>query len=327
MEKLEIGIIGGAGYTAGELIRLLLNHPETNINFVYSTSNAGNKLYQVHQDLIGNTEINFTSEINEEVDVLFLCLGHGNSKAFLEKNSFSADTKIIDLSNDFRLLADKYFEGKEFVYGLPELQKEAIKEAKYIANPGCFATALQLAILPLVANGLLNNDVHINAVTGATGAGTSLSSTTHFTYRDNNFSHYKAFSHQHLGEINQTVNLLQANFKSEINFMPNRGNFSRGIFATSYTKFEGSIEEAKKMYEAYYKAAAFTFVSDTDIHLKQVVNTNKCVIHLVKHKNKLLITSVIDNLLKGASGQAIQNMNLMHGFEETLGLHLKANYF
>jgi N-acetyl-gamma-glutamyl-phosphate reductase len=327
MKKLEIGIIGGAGYTAGELIRLLLNHPETSINFVYSTSNAGNKLYQVHQDLIGTTEMRFTSKINGEVDVLFLCLGHGNSKAFLENNTFSADTKIIDLSNDFRLLADKNFEGKEFVYGLPELQKESIKEAKYIANPGCFATALQLAILPLAANGLLNNDVHINAVTGATGAGTSLSATTHFTYRDNNFSHYKAFNHQHLGEINQTVQLLQADFMSEINFMPNRGNFSRGIFATSYTKFEGSIEEAKKMYQAYYKAAAFTFVSDTDIHLKQVVNTNKCVLHIVKHNNKLLITSVIDNLLKGASGQAIQNMNLMCGFEETLGLHLKANYF
>ena len=246
MKKLEIGIIGGAGYTAGELIRLLLNHPETSINFVYSTSNAGNKLYQVHQDLIGTTEMRFTSKINGEVDVLFLCLGHGNSKAFLENYTFSANTKIIDLSNDFRLLADKNFEGKEFVYGLPELQKESIKEAKYIANPGCFATALQLAILPLAANGLLNNDVHINAVTGATGAGTSLSATTHFTYRDNNFSHYKAFSHQHLGEINQTVNLLQADFKSEINFMPNRGNFSRGIFATSYTKFEGSIEKAKK---------------------------------------------------------------------------------
>jgi len=327
MKKIEIGIIGGAGYTAGELIRLLLNHPETNINFVYSTSNAGNKLYQVHQDLIGTTEMRFTSKINGEVDVLFLCLGHGNSKAFLENNTFSADTKIIDLSNDFRLLADKNFEGKEFVYGLPELQKESIKEAKYIANPGCFATALQLAILPLAANGLLNNDVHINAVTGATGAGTSLSVTTHFTNRDNNFSHYKAFSHQHLGEINQTVNLLQPDFKSEINFMPNRGNFSRGIFATSYTEFEGSIEDAKKMYQAYYKAAAFTFVSDMDIHLKQVVNTNKCVLHLIKHNNKLLITSVIDNLLKGASGQAIQNMNLMYGFEENLGLNLKANYF
>jgi N-acetyl-gamma-glutamyl-phosphate reductase len=259
--------------------------------------------------------------------VLFLCLGHGNSTAFLQNNSFSENTKIIDLSNDFRLVADKNFEGKEFIYGLPELQKEAIQKATYIANPGCFATALQLAILPLAANKLLKNDVHINAVTGATGAGTSLSKTTHFTWRDNNFSHYKAFTHQHLGEVNQTVNQLQSDFSSEINFVPNRGNFSRGIFATVYTKFEGTIEEAKELYKNYYKDAAFTFVSDEEIHLKQVVNTNKCLLHLVKHENKLLITSTIDNLLKGASGQAIQNMNLMYGFEESKGIQLKANYF
>jgi N-acetyl-gamma-glutamyl-phosphate reductase len=327
MKKLEVGIIGGAGYTAGELIRLLLQHPETNINFVYSTSNANNKLYKVHQDLVGSTEISFTSDINTAVAVLFLCLGHGNSTAFLEKNSFSENTKIIDLSNDFRLLANKHFQGKDFVYGLPELDKEIIKTAKYIANPGCFATALQLAILPLAANELLHNDVHINAVTGATGAGTSLSATTHFTYRENNFSHYKAFNHQHLEEINQTVQQLQTNFNAEINFLPNRGNFSRGIFATTYTKYDGTIEEAITLYKAYYKDAAFTFVSDEEIHLKQVVNTNKCFIHLVKHGNKLLITSTIDNLLKGASGQAIQNLNLMYGFEETLGLNLKASYF
>jgi len=324
---LEVGIIGGAGYTAGELIRLLLNHPKTNINFVYSTSNAGNKIYKVHQDLIGSTEISFTNSINSEVDVLFLCLGHGNSTAFLKNHSFSSNTKIIDLSNDFRLLKDQKFDGKEFVYGLPELQKEKIKNAKYIANPGCFATALQLAILPLAANNLLNNDLHINAVTGATGAGTSLSSTTHFTWRDNNFSHYKAFNHQHLGEIHQTVNQLQSNFNAEINFMPNRGNFSRGIFATTYIKFEGSIEEAKSIYHNYYKEAVFTFVSENDIHMKQVVNTNKCLLHLIKHDTKLLITSTIDNLLKGASGQAIQNMNLMVGFDEMVGLNLKANYF
>jgi N-acetyl-gamma-glutamyl-phosphate reductase len=324
---LDIGIIGGAGFTAGELIRLLLNHPETNINFVYSTSNAGNKIYKVHQDLIGTTEMNFTNEVNPDIDLLFLCLGHGNSTTFLNKNIFSKNTKIIDLSNDFRLLNDKNFGGKEFIYGLPELQKETIKGAKYIANPGCFATALQLAILPLASNSLLHTDVHINAVTGATGAGTALSATTHFTYRDNNFSHYKAFNHQHLGEINQTVQQLQSSFNSEINFVPNRGNFSRGIFSTTYTKYDGSIAAAIKMYKAYYKDAAFTFVSDEEIHLKQVVNTNKCLLHLAKHGNKLLITSVIDNLLKGASGQAVQNMNLMYGFEETLGLHLKASYF
>jgi N-acetyl-gamma-glutamyl-phosphate reductase len=324
---LEIGIIGGAGYTAGELIRLLLNHPEANINFVYSTSNAGNKLHKVHKDLIGSTEISFTSQINTKVDTLFLCLGHGNSTTFLENNNFSKNTKIIDLSNDFRLFADKKFEGKDFVYGLPELDKTVIKTAKYIANPGCFATALQLAILPLAAKGLLNNDIHINAVTGATGAGTSLSATTHFTYRDNNFSHYKAFNHQHLGEINQTVNQLQANFNAEINFVPNRGNFSRGIFATTYTKYDGSLDDAVKIYKEYYKDAAFTFVSDEEIHLKQVINTNKCLIHLAKHGTKLLITSTIDNLLKGASGQAVQNLNLMYDFEETLGLNLKASYF
>ena len=324
---LEIGIIGGAGYTAGELIRLLLNHPEANINFVYSTSNAGNKLHKVHKDLIGSTEISFTSQINTKVDTLFLCLGHGNSTTFLENNNFSKNTKIIDLSNDFRLLADKNLGGKDFVYGLPELDKTVIKTAKYIANPGCFATALQLAILPLAAKGLLNNDIHINAVTGATGAGTSLSATTHFTYRDNNYSHYKAFNHQHLGEINQTVNQLQANFNAEINFVPNRGNFSRGIFATTYTKYDGSLDDAVKIYKEYYKDAAFTFVSDEEIHLKQVINTNKCLIHLAKHGTKLLITSTIDNLLKGASGQAVQNLNLIYGFEETLGLNLKASYF
>jgi N-acetyl-gamma-glutamyl-phosphate reductase len=324
---LEIGIIGGAGYTAGELIRLLLNHPKANINFVFSTSNAGNKLYKVHQDLMGSTEISFTSEVNSNIDVLFLCLGHGNSTSFLKKHPFSSTTKIIDLSNDFRLTKDKNLEEKSFVYGLPELQKDAIKKADYIANPGCFATALQLAILPLAANNLLQDDVHIHAVTGATGAGTSLSKTTHFTWRDNNFSHYKAFNHQHLGEIHQTVQQLQTNFNSDINFVPNRGNFSRGIFATTYTRFEGSLKDAKNLYKAYYKDAAFTFVSDESIHLKQVVNTNKCIIQLEKHDNKLLITSTIDNLLKGASGQAVQNMNLMYDFEETLGLNLKASYF
>ena len=327
MKKLEIGIIGGAGYTAGELIRLLLQHPKANLNFIYSTSNAGNKVYKVHQDLIGDTEISFTSKINPDVDLLFLCLGHGNSTAFLANNTFSEQTKIIDLSSDFRLIADKNFEGKEFVYGLPETQKEAIKKANYIANPGCFATALQLAILPLAAHKLLSNDIHINAVTGATGAGTSLSNTTHFTWRDNNFSHYKAFTHQHLGEIHQMVQQLQSDFEGEINFVPNRGNFSRGIFATVYTKYEGTIEEAKKLYKEYYKEAAFTVVSDEEVHLKQVVNTNKCLIHLLKHENKLLISSTIDNLLKGASGQAVQNMNLMYGFEETAGLQLKATYF
>jgi N-acetyl-gamma-glutamyl-phosphate reductase len=324
---IQVGIIGGAGYTAGELIRLLLNHSETKIDFVYSTSNAGNKVSKVHQDLIGSTDLEFTSSINPEVDVLFLCLGHGNSKSFLEKNQFSTKTKIIDLSNDFRLNVDKDFNGKTFVYGLPELQKGAIKNANYIANPGCFATAIQLALLPLAHANMITDDVHVNAVTGSTGAGTSLSETTHFTWRDNNFSFYKPFTHQHLGEINQSVKQLQKSFSSEILFIPNRGNFSRGIFATAYTKYDGSLESAKSLYKRYYENAAFTFVSDEEIHLKQVVNTNKCLIHLHKYQNQLLITSIIDNLLKGASGQAIQNMNLMFGFPETEGLLLKANFF
>lgn len=324
---IEVGIIGGAGFTAGELIRLLLNHPKTNINFVFSTSNAGNKLSHVHQDLVGSTEIKFTQEINENIDVLFLCLGHGNSSKFLHENSFSDTTKIIDLSNDFRLNPDAVFEGKHFIYGLPELQKEAIKNAQYIANPGCFATAIQLALLPLASKELLKNDVHINAVTGATGAGTSLSKTTHFTWRDNNFSYYKPFVHQHLGEIEQSVKSLQNDFSADINFMPNRGNFSRGIFATAYTKFDGTLEEATAIYQSFYKDAVFTHLSENQLHLKQVVNTNKCLIHLYKYGNKLLITSEIDNLLKGASGQAIHNMNLMFGLAEDTGLQLKATYF
>ena len=324
---IQVGIIGGAGYTAGELIRLLLHHPKAAINFVYSTSNAGNKISKIHQDLVGSIDLNFTDIINPKVDVLFLCLGHGNSKVFLENNSFSKATKIIDLGNDFRLNVDSVFQGKQFVYGLPELQKEAIINANYIANPGCFATAIQLELLPLANANLLSEDVHVNAVTGATGAGTSLSETTHFTWRDNNFSHYKPFTHQHLGEINQSVKTLQQDYDAEIVFLPNRGNFSRGIFATAYTNFEGSLEEAKALFTAFYKNAKFTFISDEEIHLKQVVNTNKCLIHLHKYNGKLLITSVIDNLLKGASGQAIQNMNLMFGFEETEGLNLKATIF
>lgn len=324
---VHVGIVGGAGYTAGELIRLLLNHSEVNINFIYSTSNAGNKIYKIHQDLVGVTDIEFTQKINSNVDVLFLCLGHGNSNLFLEKNKFSDSTKIIDLSNDFRLFDDKILDNKEFIYGLPEFQIEKIKKAKYIANPGCFATAIQLAILPLASNNLLKEDIHVNAVTGATGAGTSLSKTTHFAWRDNNFSHYKTFTHQHLDEINQTINQLQSDFNSEINFIPNRGNFSRGIYATTYTKFDGNIEDAKILYSDFYKNAAFTFISEDPINLKQVVNTNKCLIHLLKHNNKLLITSTIDNLIKGASGQAIHNMNLMFGFKETEGLNLKATYF
>ena len=324
---IQVGIVGGAGYTAGELIRILLNHSHAEINFVFSTSNAGNHLSKVHQDLVGETDLSFSSEVNLEVDVLFLCLGHGNSKAFLAKNEFSKYTKIIDLSNDFRLLKDNHFKGKDFVYGLPELNKASIKTANFTANPGCFATAIQLTLLPLAQAGLLKSDVHVNATTGATGAGTSLSKTTHFTWRDNNFSSYKVFSHQHLDEIEQSVHQLNQNFSSEINFIPNRGDFSRGVFASVYTYFDGELEQAKGLFEDFYKDDDFTVLSEDPIHLKQVVNTNKCILHLSKHKNKLLITSIIDNLLKGASGQAVQNMNLMFGLDEKEGLRLKASYF
>jgi len=313
---IRAGIIGGAGYTAGELIRLIINHAHVKLDFVYSTSNAGNDIHKVHRDLLGDIDMKFSNSINPNIDVLFLCLGHGNSSAFLKENEFSATTKIIDLSNDFRLTKDSVFHGKEFIYGLPELSKEEIIKAQYIANPGCFATAIQLALLPLAKACLLKDDVHVNAVTGATGAGVSLSGTTHFSWRDNNFSHYKAFDHQHLGEINENIKRLQADFNGEVIFVPNRGNFSRGIFATAYTKYDGSLEDAKDLYTSFYNEAVFTHVSEQDIFLKQVVNTNKCLIHLKKHNNKLLVSSIIDNLLKGASGQAIQNMNLMFGLSE-----------
>ncbi|RMB56946.1 N-acetyl-gamma-glutamyl-phosphate reductase [Dokdonia sinensis] len=323
---VKVGIIGGAGYTAGELIRLLINHPKVEIAFVYSTSNAGNRVGDVHQDLAW-LDLKFTDYVQTDVDVVFLCLGHGNSGAFLKKHSFSDGTKIIDLSNEFRLKEDAHFLGKDFVYGLPELNKEAIKKAQNIVNPGCFATAIQLALLPLAQSGKLTTDVHVNAVTGATGAGTSPSATSHFPWRDNNFSHYKAFNHQHLGEIGESVKQLQNDFDKEILFIPNRGDFSRGIFATAYTDFDETLEEAYELYNEFYQGSPFTKVNQKPLHLKQVVNTNYCFIHLEKHGNKLLITSILDNLLKGASGQAVENMNLMFGWEQTEGLKLKANYF
>ncbi|WP_031425906.1 N-acetyl-gamma-glutamyl-phosphate reductase [Flavimarina sp. Hel_I_48] len=324
---IQAGIAGGAGYTAGELIRILVNHPHVELNFVYSTSNAGNLLSDVHQDLLGSTEIRFSDTINTEVDVLFLCLGHGTSKRFLEENHFTEKTVIIDLSNDFRLKADTEFQGREFIYGLTELNRDKIKQACSIANPGCFATAIQLALLPLAENKLISDAVHITGVTGATGAGTSLSDTTHYTWRDNNFSYYKAFTHQHLGEIYQTLSSLQRNFDQKVHFLPHRGNFSRGIFVTAYTKYDGSLEDAKALYSDFYKDAPFTFVSEKELHLKQVVNTNKCFLHVHKEDGMLLITSIIDNLTKGASGQAVENMNLIFGLPQTEGLNLKANFF
>ncbi|WP_282075157.1 N-acetyl-gamma-glutamyl-phosphate reductase [Maribacter aquivivus] len=323
---IKAGIIGGSGYTGGELIRILLNHPAAEIDFVYSTTRAGKKVTTAHPDLLGTTDLEFTGNVNLNVNVVFLCLGHGNSTAFLKEHSFSTDTIIIDLSNDFRLVADANFDGKQFVYGLPELNKSEIENAKYIANPGCFATAIQLALLPLAKANLLENEVHINAVTGSTGAGVSPSATSHFSWRNNNVSWYKPFTHQHLGEINESLHSLQEN-TGNLFFMPNRGNFTRGILATSYTKFDGDLSEAKILYQHFYKDAVFTQISDEPINLKQVVNTNQCHIHLHKHDDLLLVTSAIDNLLKGASGQAVQNMNLILGLEENLGLNLKAGVF
>ena len=322
----SVGIIGGSGFTGGELIRLVLNHPALELNFVYSTTRPGTPVSDTHHDLLGQTSLAFTSEINPQVAVLFLCLGHGNSAAFLAENSFSDETLIIDLSNDFRLEKDQTFQGRTFVYGLPEINRTAIENATAIANPGCFATAIQLALLPLAKAGKIKDTVHINATTGSTGAGVSLSPTTHFTWRNNNLSWYKPFTHQHLGEIGETLHQLQGK-TPDVLFLPQRGDFTRGIFATAYTPYDGTLEEAYALYENFYATTPFTQVSKKEVHLKLVNNTNQCFLHLHKHNDQLLITSVIDNLIKGASGQAIQNLNLMMGWEETLGLQLKSSIF
>lgn len=323
---IKTGIIGGSGYTGGELIRILLNHSEAEIDFVFSTTRAGKAVSSAHPDLLGTTDLKFTGTVNPNVDVVFLCLGHGYSTKFLNENHFSERTKIIDLSNDFRLSADSVLNGRKFIYGLPELNKTEIQDADCIANPGCFATAIQLGLLPLAKTGLLKTDVHVNAVTGSTGAGVSPSGTTHFSWRNNNVSWYKPFTHQHLGEINESLKSLQED-TGQLFFLPNRGNFTRGILATAYTQFEGSETEAIQLYRDFYNDAEFTQLAKEPIYLKQVVNTNQCHIHLHKHEDVLLITSAIDNLLKGASGQAVQNMNLMFGFEESEGLQLKAGVY
>lgn len=331
---IQIGIIGGSGYTGGELIRLLINHPAAEINFVYSRTKAGEPLYRAHEDLLGTTDLCFTDSVDPTIDLVFLCLGHGHSKDFLEKNPFSDATKIIDLSTDFRAKANASLLGKTFVYGLPEKNKSAIENAQFIANPGCFATALQLALLPLAKAQKLSHPVHINGTTGSTGAGIIPGETTHNSWRNNNLSWYKAFNHQHLGEVREQLSFAgtdgTAATRTELPpfyFIPNRGAFSRGIFATLYTEYQDTIEAAKALYNAYYEGAPYTHLSEFPIDLKQVTNTNQCHIHLHKHENQLLITVAIDNLLKGASGQAVQNMNLIFGWEETLGLQLKANRF
>ena len=325
--KVHAGIVGGAGYTGGEMLRILINHPNVEIAFVHSTSNAGNHVYDVHTDLFGDTDLKFAAELAYNIDVLFLCVGHGDAKKFLDANPIPDHIKIIDLSQDFRLAQSSKHKAKSFVYGLPELNRDAIKQANNIANPGCFATCLQLGLLPLAAKGLLKSEVHITATTGSTGAGQSPSATTHFTWRNDNLSVYKAFEHQHLNEVKQSLDQLQPADGRTINFVPYRGDFTRGIIASIYMDCDISGDEALRLYEEYYAGHPFTHVTKRNIDLKQVVNTNKCFVQVAKHGNKLLITSIIDNLLKGASGQAVQNMNLMFGLDETAGLKLKATAF
>jgi N-acetyl-gamma-glutamyl-phosphate reductase len=321
---IRTGIIGGAGYTAGELIRLLINHPDVEIVFVHSNSNAGNKITDVHTGLFGETDIVFTDEIAlESIDLLFFCTAHGDTRKFLENQPIPDALRIIDLSMDYRI-ADKTH---PFIYGLPELNHKEIRAAKYIANPGCFATCIQLALLPLAAHAMLNHDIHIHAITGSTGAGVKPSETSHFSWRNDNVSIYKPFTHQHLSEIKQSLTLLQPDMQGELLFIPVRGNFCRGIFATLYTECHESPDELLQLYNTYYKNHPFTFVTAKCPDLKQVVNTNKCLLHLQKHNDILLITSVIDNLLKGASGQAVHNMNLMYNLPETTGLQLKSSAF
>lgn len=336
-DKIKAGIIGGAGYTGGELLRILINHPSVEITFIHSNSNAGNFIYEVHADLFGDTELKFTDVFNHNIDVLFLCVGHGDARKFLEANPFPANVKIIDLSQDFRHTerSSIAYENagntpaatRNFIYGLPELQRDDIKNADNIANPGCFATCLQLGLLPLASKNLLNSEIHITATTGSTGAGQSLSPTSHFTWRNDNLSVYKAFDHQHLKEIKQSLKQLQNSFDQEVNFIPYRGDFTRGIIASIYLNSDLTAEEAVKLYTEYYASHPFTHVTTRNIDLKQIVNTNKCFIQVQKKGNKLFIISIMDNLLKGASGQAVQNMNLIFGLDETAGLKLKAAAF
>ncbi len=336
MTKIKIGIIGSAGYTGGELLRILINHPHADIVFAHSGSNAGNKISDVHTDLLGDTDLQFSETYRSDIDVLFLCVGHGDARKFLDANTFAPTIKIIDLSQDYRLRANTDYQGDTFVYGLPELNRDAIRSAQFIANPGCFATGIQLALLPLAAEGLLQNQIHINATTGSTGAGQKPSATSHFSWRSNNLSIYKAFEHQHLQEISESLDQLQPGFlpvgegtllqraMERINIIPQRGNFPRGILSAIYLDNTLSEDEVYALFESFYATHPFTHISKANIDLKQVVNTNKCLLHLEKHGDKLFVISIVDNLLKGASGQAVQNMNLMFGLEENAGLRLKS---
>lgn len=330
--KIRIGILGGAGYTGGELIRLLLNHSDAEIVFVNSGSNAGNKITDVHEGLLGETDLEFTDAMPfDKVDVVFFCFGHGKSEEFLKEHTIPSNVKIIDLAQDFRIAAPTH----DYVYGLPEIHKEEIKKCQHLANPGCFATCIQLGLLPLAKAKLLIYDVAVNAITGSTGAGQKPGATTHFSWRNNNMSVYKVFTHQHLHEIRQSLNELQGNMEASIDFIPYRGDFTRGIFCTEVVKFDGeegtpsnpTAEQLAKMYKDFYADAAFTHYVDKAIDMKQVVNTNKALVHIDKFGNKAVITSTIDNLLKGAVGQAVQNMNLMFGIDEKSGLNLKASAF
>ncbi len=320
--KIRAGIIGGAGYTGGELIRILLNHPEAELAFVHSESNAGNFIHQVHRDLIGDTDMVFTDIFNDsEIDVLFLCSGHGQSKLFLQKNMVKNHVKVIDLSQDFRIRSTGH--ERQFTYGLLEANYEAITRAENVANPGCFATCIQLGLIPLGKAGGLQGEIHVSAITGSTGAGQKPTATSHFSWRNNNLSVYKAFTHQHLHEIRQSLQRWQPGYGAEVNFVPFRGNFTRGILASIYVETSLSEEELIDLYKNYYAPYRFVHVSDENIDLKQVVNTNKGLLHVEKHGNKAFILSAIDNLLKGASGQAVQNMNVMFGLDERTGLMLK----
>ena len=320
--NIRVGIIGGAGYTGGELIRLLIHHPYTSISFVHSRSNAGKPVDSVHNDLIGDTDLVFTSAWNEDIDVLFLCLGHGESKSFLEENEIRENIRVIDLANDFRLKGNAQSRNRQFIYGLPELNREQLRHATNIANPGCFATCIQLGLLPLAKNGLLK-EVYTTGITGSTGAGHSLTHSSHFSWRANNIQAYKTLTHQHLGEIAESLTQLQENPGVELNFVPWRGDFTRGIFTSSVLESGKSLEEIVGLYKDFYAAHPFTNISSEPIYMKQVVNTNKAVIQLEKTGDKLVVHTAIDNLLKGASGQALQNLNLMFGLDETLGLRIK----